>query len=216
MYERIVGENPDTTDEEFPSLRIIGDGQDDDTPSAPHYDNANTNDSPDSARDDSSDIGSLGPELPSTHKWVTYPGTYFSSAHLPIYNGRSLPPIDEGPPAQSLSASVSSTFSGDRNALWEAITSRSLPQYAAPSWNGFTPPPPSTEPPPLPPSKPPPPPFDAPPPPPSEPPPLPPSEPPPPPPSVPPPLPPGRSPSPLRSWPTSVLDDDEADMDMSD
>ncbi|CAL1705744.1 unnamed protein product [Somion occarium] len=28
-----------------------------------------------------------------THRWVTYPDTYFSSSRLPIYNGLSLPPI---------------------------------------------------------------------------------------------------------------------------
>ncbi|KZP08723.1 hypothetical protein FIBSPDRAFT_922625 [Athelia psychrophila] len=75
------------------------------------------------------------------HRWASYPTTYFSSALLPLYNGYALPP----PPSE--------TFSRERQALWEKITSVPPP----PPPGAPPPPPPTSSPPPLPPSGPPPP-----------------------------------------------------------
>ncbi|KAF9014147.1 hypothetical protein BDQ17DRAFT_1396192 [Cyathus striatus] len=120
-------------------------------------------------------------------RWAKYPDSYFSYKLLPIYNGIALPPIDAHVP------SYSSTYTQDRQHLWERIVS------------GFdsVPPPPPDAPPPLPP-----PPPDEPPPP------LPPPPEEPPHPPLPPTLHVNSSYHSIHTIP--VIDDEESDMDMSD
>ncbi|CCM05120.1 uncharacterized protein FIBRA_07328 [Fibroporia radiculosa] len=144
----------------------------------------------------------------TVRRWANYPGTYFLSSLLPVYNGRSLPALDAGPSSDS--GIVSSTFDADREALWNRIISQSsdvhrqhaqnssiassfhaLNDGALPSLDLPPPPPPAATPPPLPP------------------------------PSIPPPpLPPPHVPSPTSPGPHArlclVSDSDEADMDLSD
>ncbi|KAI0340032.1 DUF836-domain-containing protein [Trametopsis cervina] len=83
----------------------------------------------------------------SPRRWASYPGTYFSSSRLPIYNGMSLPPVGDSV------APPSTTFSSDRYALWNSITDdKSLPPPPPPPPNVPPPPlPPMSAPPPLPP-----------------------------------------------------------------
>ncbi|KAI0295446.1 hypothetical protein BC826DRAFT_1104199 [Russula brevipes] len=88
-------------------------------------------------------------------RWATYPSTYFSSDHLPVYNGRRLPPT---------LPTTSSTFTNDRHLLWGRVlrdadrTQTPGPGliFQNPGTGSFhcsasTPPPPVTPPPPLPP-----------------------------------------------------------------
>ncbi|KAJ3555792.1 hypothetical protein NM688_g2378 [Phlebia brevispora] len=53
----------------------------------------------------------------SPRRWATYPETYFSSSLLPVYKGERLPPVAHV-------HEVSSTFSADREALWQQIISQ--------------------------------------------------------------------------------------------
>lgn len=93
----------------------------------------------------------------TTRRWATYPGTYFLSSRLPIYDGRSLPAMDSG----SSAGYVTSTHDSGHQALWSSIVSSpwllSYPSSnSAPPVPSMTlpplPPPPSTPPPPLPPN----------------------------------------------------------------
>jgi zinc finger CCHC domain-containing protein 8 len=96
-------------------------------------------------------------ELECSRRWATYPPTYFSSDLLPVYNGTRLPPIQ---PA------TSSTFTGERNLLWERIlhdadstqSQRLVSQDVGKvlRHNSLSPPLPTAPPPPLPPPAPPP------------------------------------------------------------
>ena len=63
-------------------------------------------------RQDIEEIHEEQVELGCRRRWATYPPTYFSSDLLPVYNGTHLPPIQ---PA------TSSTFTSERNLLWERI-----------------------------------------------------------------------------------------------
>ncbi|KAG5644229.1 hypothetical protein DXG03_008824 [Asterophora parasitica] len=119
-------------------------------------------------------------------RWATYQPSHFSSELLPVYNGRTLPPLG------------STTYTPDRQALWERILSGPVSSGKRPdAFSPCPPPPPTTAPPPLPP----PPPTTAPPPLPSS------------PTSAPPPLPASHSPT---SNEQLTQHDDEEDMDMSD
>ncbi|KAF7979609.1 hypothetical protein HWV62_41932 [Athelia sp. TMB] len=120
--------------DEEPVFLIFGDGGEEEVELYPQ-----TTDSAES--EDGEDVHlplkpdeSAAEALMQIHRWAAYPDTYFSSALLPIYNGFALPPPE------------SDTFSRERQALWEKITSAPPPP----------PPPPTTSPPPLPPFEPPP------------------------------------------------------------
>jgi len=78
-------------------------------------------------------------------RWVEYPETYFSSSRLPIYNGVSLPPVEGTVSEQN------STFTQERQALWNDITERTT--LAFEEITPLLPPPPTSTPPPLPPSE---------------------------------------------------------------
>ncbi|KAF8647488.1 hypothetical protein AX16_006693 [Volvariella volvacea WC 439] len=121
------------------------------------------------------------PKLPHNHRWAEYPTSYFSNYMLPIYNNYALPPV------------YSSTYTPERQALWERITSSGVDAL------GEVPPPPSITPPPLP---------------------QPPGSPPPAPPTIPPPLPPEpNEPAPSLPRPPTVqqtTDADNSDMEFSD
>ena len=102
--------------------------------------------------DTHSESSSISGKKP-VRRWATYPDTYFSSDLLPIYDGNRLPPIDSGVSTPS----VSSTFTTDRQALWNRLISQSTSQrsgdtVAIDPGSPVIPPPPSTTPPPLPPS----------------------------------------------------------------
>jgi zinc finger CCHC domain-containing protein 8 len=58
--------------------------------------------------------------LASCRRWALYPPAHFSFALLPVYNGFSLPPLSTSP------SSSSATFTGDRRALWNSITTSGL------------------------------------------------------------------------------------------
>jgi zinc finger CCHC domain-containing protein 8 len=88
-------------------------------------------------------------------RWATYSSTYFSSDHLPVYNGRRLPPIFP---------TTSSTFTNDRHLLWgRVLRDADRTQTPGPGLifqnpgtgpfhcSASPPPPPVTPPPPLPP-----------------------------------------------------------------
>jgi zinc finger CCHC domain-containing protein 8 len=97
-------------------------------------------------------------ESGQSHRWATYPPTYFSSDLLPVYNGMCLPPIQP---------MTSSTFSSERHLLWERIlhdadtestqTQRLVSQYIGkvPQHSSLSAPLPIAPPPPLPPLPPP-------------------------------------------------------------
>lgn len=98
--------------------------------------------------DDGDDTSTVDADHSATtpRRWAQYPETYFSSSRLPIYNGRSLPPVTTGLTEQS------STFSEDRRKLWDDIVNGRIPvnvSRAAPP--SPPPPPPPDTPPPLPP-----------------------------------------------------------------
>ena len=162
-----------------------------------------------SVPDEGDDASTSSTDPPS--RWATYPDTYFLWSKLPVCTGWVLPAIgEEAPPPQ---ATVSRTYTADREALWQSIITSAphqpganpLPPWRAPavfcevrSSVDSSPPPPPTSAPPLPPCSPPP---------------LP--------PSPPPPLPPRGSPLLcLMPCPTDVLDieteSDGDDMDLSD
>lgn len=138
------------------------------------------------------------PAIPT--RWAQYPPSHFASHLLPIYTGYSLPPI---------SHQGSSTYTSDRQKLWQRIISGRKPPATSGFSTDLTPPPPITGPPPLPPPPPPPP---------TEPPPLPPPLPS----TTPPPLPPLFFDPPIPLPPlmdanVHIYDlDDELDMDLSD
>lgn len=135
---------------------------------------------------------------PVPTRWAQYPASHFASHLLPAYNGLPLPPI---------SHRGSSTYTPDRQELWQRIVAGMADPHVTPPWRlphafdsaqssgnypigNSIPPPPSSKPPPLPP------------------------QPPPPPPSVePPPLPP---PPPSISEIIPSNDDEDMDMEVSD
>ncbi|KAF8921810.1 hypothetical protein CPB85DRAFT_1264615 [Mucidula mucida] len=85
-------------------------------------------------------------------RWAEYPNTEFSSSLLPLYKGFALPP--PGSEFQERST-AESTYSFERRALWDHLTSssgRPPPPASAPPPLPPPPPPPTSEPPPLPPS----------------------------------------------------------------
>lgn len=98
------------------------------------------------------------PEESTIRRWATYPDTYFSSELLPVYNGSRLPPLGSDIPAP---VAVSSTFTSDRQDLWNkvlsqaAALSRKGPPAPAPPTSTPPPLPPPSTPPPLPPTEPP-------------------------------------------------------------
>ncbi|KAJ3483185.1 hypothetical protein NLI96_g6491 [Meripilus lineatus] len=148
---------------------------------------------------DSTSSGSSPDECP-TLRWAKYPDYYFSSELLPVYNGIRLPKVG----AVSLSVDVSSTFTPERQALWDKLKAQRLSgRRITDIGNSLLPPPPPTTPPPLPPS----------------------NTKPPPPLSAPPPLPPNEQDSHLRHARNSCVpppnddhspDSEESDMDLSD
>ncbi|KAH7909868.1 hypothetical protein BJ138DRAFT_1009977 [Hygrophoropsis aurantiaca] len=114
--------------------------------------------------DNTSDSDTLSSEGEPT-RWAQYPSSLFLSHLLPVYNGHLLPPLT------TASSRGNSTFSSDRQALWEQIThtagvdasypgSHSIPPWRLPETFGSAssgqPPPPPSPPPPLPPVPPPP------------------------------------------------------------
>ncbi|KAF9010304.1 hypothetical protein BDZ89DRAFT_1119450 [Hymenopellis radicata] len=89
-------------------------------------------------------------DLPE-QRWAEYPNTEFSSSLLPLYTGFALPP--PGSEFEERSNS-DSTYSFERRALWNHLTSysgRPPPPPSAPPPLPPPPPPPTSEPPPLPP-----------------------------------------------------------------
>ncbi|KAF7800289.1 hypothetical protein EIP86_011537 [Pleurotus ostreatoroseus] len=119
--------------------------------------------SPTAASSDPTEAIDVLSESSPLRRWAIYPGTYFSSSLLPVYNGSRLPAIV---PVHELS----STFTEGRQRLWEKIVSGTTAasttgQSSVPPWrlpNVFLssdwavgsdapPPPPSVAPPPLPP-----------------------------------------------------------------
>ncbi|TFK88320.1 hypothetical protein K466DRAFT_652715 [Polyporus arcularius HHB13444] len=158
----------------------------------------------DAGTDDSTSSDSEGHHnsAASPSRWANYPGTYFLSSRLPVHKVPSLPAITQDTPRP-----VSSTYTADRQRLWETILASSdgppsrsapIPPWRLPgafgpdtltvhAWDSYGPPPP------------------------------PPSSPPPPPPSSPPPLPPPSSPPPrIPESPNMDPSDTEGDMDLSD
>ncbi|KAM5532948.1 hypothetical protein V8D89_013414 [Ganoderma adspersum] len=138
-------------------------------------------------------------------RWATYPDTYFLWSRLPVCTGWVLPAVgaETPPPPPPPLASVSRTYSADREALWQSITtspSHHSRGASVPPWRtlqGFSEVRPSVHP------------MSQ----------LPqPMSIPPPPPSSPPPLPLVGGPSSLSRCPPSVLshNEDEADMEESD
>lgn len=129
--------------------------------------------------DDSGEVSDAQMASLPIRRWATYPGTYFSSSLLPVYNSSRLPAVVP-------SHRVSSTFTDDRKTLWQSIIAGpflppisrqpSVPPWRLPgAFSGSSdwtislklpdlPPPPSDPPPPPLSNPPPPPPSDSPPP----------------------------------------------------
>ena len=159
--------------------------------------------------DESATTRSDSDPVVSPMRWAVYPDSYFLSSRLPVFKGSTLPDI-----MQNETMPVSSTYTVDRQKLWETILASSTVSQSNPTsvypWRmpgAFGPevpghpsmyaPAPYRE------SSPPPPPS---------------STPPPPPPCSPPPMPPPSSPSLLRIPLSLSMDnsDTEGDMDLSD
>lgn len=103
----------------------------------------------------------LEPPSPKPRRWAIYPTTHFSSERLTVYNGMPLTPSIIG------TTRPGNTFTAERKALWEQITSGShlanalVPPWRLPgvwglsevpqSYDENQPPPPLSAPPPLPP-----------------------------------------------------------------
>ena len=156
------------------------------------------------------DQGSRASSTDPPSRWATYPDTYFLWSRLPVCTGWVLPAIGAEPPPPPPPPSVSETYTADREALWQSITTSPPCQCSGasvPPWRtlrSFSDGRPSVHPAPLPPQ-----PMSTPPP--------PPSSPPPPPPSSPPPLPQVDGPSSLSHYPLLVshykLEEGDSDMD---
>ncbi|KAI0695863.1 hypothetical protein C8T65DRAFT_832987 [Cerioporus squamosus] len=194
VWERIAGVHDNSSDDDLEFSIHTDDGQE--LCLIPGTSAADAD-----ARTSSDDEDNAG-SVPS--RWANYPGTYFLSSRLPVCKGFALPAIAQDDPRP-----VSSTYTADRQRLWETILassegpssrSTSLPPWRLPGAFGpetlaeypsafsWPPPPPLSSPPP-----------------------------PPPPPSSPPPLPPPRSPPPRIPAPSSIdHSDTEGDMDLSD
>ncbi|KAI0647570.1 hypothetical protein C8Q79DRAFT_636069 [Trametes meyenii] len=76
---------------------------------------------------------SIGSETLSTssvslRRWATYPDTYFQWQKLPVYKGHCLPVLNDHSPV-----AFSSTFSDDRQALWESILAGNPAPHARPA-----------------------------------------------------------------------------------
>ncbi|KAI0672695.1 hypothetical protein C8Q78DRAFT_1152141 [Trametes maxima] len=64
----------------------------------------------------------------SLRRWATYPDTYFQWQKLPVYKGHCLPVLNDPSPV-----AFSSTFSDDRQALWESILAGNPAPHAPPA-----------------------------------------------------------------------------------
>ncbi|KAM5530461.1 hypothetical protein V8D89_015874 [Ganoderma adspersum] len=216
VWQRITDASPpedDDADEEL--LCIFADGDPEVCDVSRHAAMDSHSETPSiSDEDDRPSASSADP--PS--RWATYPSTYFLWSRLPVCTGWVLPAVgaETPPPPPPPLASVSRTYTADREALWQSITTSAPYQSrgaSVPPWRtpgGFSDARPSVHPAPLPP-----PPMSTPPPPPSSPPPS--SPPPPPPSSPPPPLPRVDGPSSLSHSSLLVshhkLKGDESDME---
>ena len=68
----------------------------------------------------------LRPSSTPPRRWAIYPSTYFSNDLLPIYSGHRLPSLRSRP--------TSSTYSDDRQSLWNSITSQLGPDSSSTQW----------------------------------------------------------------------------------
>ncbi|KAM5530457.1 hypothetical protein V8D89_015870 [Ganoderma adspersum] len=207
VWQRITDASPpedDDADEEL--LCIFADGDPEVCDLSRHAAMDSRSETP-SISDEDDQLSASSADPPS--RWATYPDTYFLWSRLPVCTGWVLPAVGaETPPPPT----VSRTYTADREALWQSITTSAPYQSSGasvPPWRTpgtFNDARPSVHPVPLPP---PPLPMSTPPPPPSSPP-LPPAS--------PPPLPLVSGPSSLSRGPPSVLshNEDEADMEESD
>ncbi|KAI0748677.1 hypothetical protein C8Q80DRAFT_752880 [Daedaleopsis nitida] len=122
--------------------------------------------------EDGEECGDTSLAAPVLKRWARYPDTHFLYSKLPVYTGFTLPPLGSDERRHPL---VSSTYTIDRQTLWQKITSSvdapasrvdSVPPWRQPAlsvhephlatWACNPPPPSSTPPPPPPPSTPPP------------------------------------------------------------